>query len=231
MFLCQAPSRGADGGPAAWVRVVNRFPAGRGILSSERPRLFANHGRLTSEGRAQRPADLEHAAWTEPAVGCSTNRGGNRRDRARVEPSRQHVAREHEDRAAHPDGGHGSATRRLHGDRSETGGPPAPRFREVGGWLAACGETQAAQFSRWGLERRSIPAEPLRFAPFCVAFRSKYTRYSSLARLVSRAPRPHRENWPLSALTRVPPQAASPADPEADCECAVRGRGRNRDRR
>ena len=50
---------------------------------------------------------------------------------------------------------------------------------------------------------------PLRFAPFCVAFRSKYTRYSSLTRLVSRAPRPHRENWPLSALTRVPPQAVN----------------------
>ena len=48
--------------------------------------------------------------------------------------------------------------------------------------LAACGETQAA------FGRRSIPAEPLRFAPFCVAFRSKYTRYSSLTRLVSRAP-------------------------------------------
>ena len=67
--------------------------------------------------------------------------------------------------------------------------------------LTACGETQAAQFSRWGLERRCIPAEPLRFAPppgelaFCVAFRSKYTGYSSLTRLVSRAPRPHRENW------------------------------------
>ena len=46
--------------------------------------------------------------------------------------------------------------------------------------LAACGETHAAQFSRWGLERRCIPAEPP----------------------------PHREDWPLSALTRVPPQAA-----------------------
>ena len=53
--------------------------------------------------------------------------------------------------------------------------------------LTACGETQAAQFSRWGLERRCIPAEPRRFAAFCVAFRSKYTRYSSLTRLVSRA--------------------------------------------
>ena len=52
--------------------------------------------------------------------------------------------------------------------------------------LAACSGTQAA------FARRSIPAEPLRFALFCVAFRSKYTGYSSLTRLVSRAPRPHR---------------------------------------
>ena len=48
--------------------------------------------------------------------------------------------------------------------------------------LTACGETQAA------FERRCIPAEPRRFAALCVALRSKYTRYSSLARLVSRAP-------------------------------------------
>ena len=53
--------------------------------------------------------------------------------------------------------------------------------------LTACGQTHAA------FDRRSIPAEPLRFAAFCVAFRSKYTRYSSLTRLVSRAPhRPRR---------------------------------------
>ena len=71
--------------------------------------------------------------------------------------------------------------------------------------LTACGETQAA------FERRCIPPEPRRFAALCVAFRSKYTRYSSLTRLVSRAPRPHRENWPLSALTRVPPQAVNTA--------------------
>ena len=46
--------------------------------------------------------------------------------------------------------------------------------------LTACGETQAAQFSRWGL----LPHAPCQ-------------------------PDPHRENWasPLSALTRVPPQA------------------------
>ena len=41
--------------------------------------------------------------------------------------------------------------------------------------------------------RRCIPAEPRRFAPLIVAFRSEYTRYSSLTRLVSRAPhRPRR---------------------------------------
>ena len=79
--------------------------------------------------------------------------------------------------------------------------------------LTTCGETHAAQFSRWAFERRSIPPEPRRFAALCVAFRSKYTRASSpgggssLTRLVSRAPRPHRENWPTSALTRVPPPA------------------------
>ena len=71
--------------------------------------------------------------------------------------------------------------------------------------LTACGKTQAA------FGRRSIPPEPPRFAALCVALRSKYTRYSSLARLVSRAPRPHRENWPLSALTRVSPQAVTAA--------------------
>ena len=37
--------------------------------------------------------------------------------------------------------------------------------------------------------QRSIPAEPRRFAPLIVAFRSEYTRYSSLTRLVNRAPR------------------------------------------
>ena len=54
------------------------------------------------------------------------------------------------------------------------------RFR--GGELTACGKTHAA------FDRRYIPAEPRRFAPLIVAFRSKYTRYSSLTRLVSRAP-------------------------------------------
>ena len=76
--------------------------------------------------------------------------------------------------------------------------------------------THAAQFSRWGLGRRSIPAEPRRFAPLIVAFRSEYTRASSpgggssLTRLVSRAsPRPrrspgfHHRLLPIS--TREPP--------------------------
>ena len=43
--------------------------------------------------------------------------------------------------------------------------------------------------------RRSIPAEPRRCAPLIVALRSEYTRYSSLTRLVSRAPpRPRRSH-------------------------------------
>ena len=69
--------------------------------------------------------------------------------------------------------------------------------------LTAGGKTHAA------FDRRSIPPEPRRCAPLIVAFRSKYTRYSSLTRLVGRAPRPHRENWPVSALTWVPPQAVN----------------------
>ena len=54
--------------------------------------------------------------------------------------------------------------------------------------LTACGKTHAA------FDGRCIPAEPPRFAGLCVAFRSKYTRYSSLTRLVSRAPRPSRRS-------------------------------------
>ena len=58
---------------------------------------------------------------------------------------------------------------------------------------------------------------PRRCAPLFVAFRSEYTRASSpgggssLTRLVIRAPRPHREDWPTSALTRVPPPAVTRA--------------------
>ena len=48
--------------------------------------------------------------------------------------------------------------------------------------LAACDEAQAA------FERRCIPPEPRRCAALCVAFQSEYTGYSSLTRLVSRAP-------------------------------------------
>ena len=53
------------------------------------------------------------------------------------------------------------------------------RYEKSG--LAACGKTHAA------FDRRSIPPEPLRCTALCVAFRSKYTWYSSLTRLVSRA--------------------------------------------
>ena len=76
---------------------------------------------------------------------------------------------------------------------------------------------------RSGSERRCIPAELPRSARLIVALRSKYTRASSpgggssLARLVSRAPRPHREDWPLSALTPLRPQAAGGAK-----RCALR---------
>ena len=72
--------------------------------------------------------------------------------------------------------------------RSKPRSAPRPRGegsgtrRGRGAGLTACGKTHAA------FERRSIPPEPRRFAALCVAFRSKYTRYSSLTRLVSRAP-------------------------------------------
>ena len=70
-------------------------------------------------------------------------------------------------------------------------GYPAPRPFRSG--------VSAVLAPRSGSERRCIPAEPPRFAWLIVALRSKYTRASSpgggssLARLVSRAPRPHRE--------------------------------------
>ena len=96
--------------------------------------------------------------------------------------------------------------------------------------------THPGQFSRWGLlphapcqpgaspppgELASLGAHPgsttgrspRRFTSLIVALRSQYTRASSpgggssLTRLVSRTPRPHRENRPASALTRVPPPA------------------------
>ena len=59
---------------------------------------------------------------------------------------------------------------------------------------AACGETQAAQFSRWGLDRRSTTGfSPRRCAPLIVAFRSEYIGNSTLTRLVRRAlPAPRR---------------------------------------
>ena len=63
--------------------------------------------------------------------------------------------------------------------------PAANRITLVG--LTACGKTHAA------FDGRSIPPEPRRLAALIVAFRPKYTRYSSLTRLVGRAPhRPRR---------------------------------------
>ena len=63
-------------------------------------------------------------------------------------------------------------------------------FQLINERLTACGKTHTA------FDRRSLPAEPRRFAPLIVAFRSKYTWYSSLTRLVSRTPTgrtgPHR---------------------------------------
>ena len=93
-------------------------------------------------------------------------------------------------------------------------------FRDAGRFphrQAACRQSPVA------FERRCIPAELPRSARLIVALRSKYTRASSpgggssLARLVSRAPRPHREDWPLSALTPLRPQAAGGAK-----RCALR---------
>ena len=58
--------------------------------------------------------------------------------------------------------------------------------------LAACGQGHAA------FGERCIPAEPLHCVPLIVAFRSKYTRYSSLTRLVSRAPHSPRRSRHLA---------------------------------
>ena len=52
--------------------------------------------------------------------------------------------------------------------------------------LTACGKSHAA------FDARCIPAEPLAFGSLIVALRSKYTRYSSVARLVSEAHRASR---------------------------------------
>ena len=85
---------------------------------------------------------------------------------------------------------------------------------------------------RSGSERRCIPAELPRSARLIVALRSKYTRASSpgggssLARLVSRAPRPHREDWPLSALTPLCPPAAGGAKRWALRVTLSRGEGK-----
>ena len=79
--------------------------------------------------------------------------------------------------------------------------------------LTACGKTHAA------FGRRCIPPEPLRFAPFFVAFRSKYTRYSSLTRLVGRAPHQARRSRGfhhrlLTDRPRVPPAPRRLPPPE-----------------
>ena len=60
--------------------------------------------------------------------------------------------------------------------------------RGRGNPLTARGQSRAA------FDGRSIPPEPGRYAALIVAFRSKYTRYSSLTRLVSRASRPPRRS-------------------------------------
>ena len=93
--------------------------------------------------------------------------------------------------------------------------------------LAAGRQSSAAQFSRWGLERRSIPAkqpvvEPTRPSSSGGARPAMHpgqtacdeTRAAQFSRwgLLPHAPcqpDPHRENWasPASALTRVPPPA------------------------
>ena len=77
--------------------------------------------------------------------------------------------------------------------------------------LTACGKTHAA------FGRRCIPPEPLRFAPFFVAFRSKDTRYSSLTRLVGRAPhRPRRSReFHHRLLTPGPERTAGLGDLES----------------
>ena len=96
--------------------------------------------------------------------------------------------------------GKGAPTSGRHSPRSgRLAQDPSPGWRPSGR-LTACGKTHTA------FDRRSIPAkQPVmkparrsagdpsrltrRCAPLIVAFRSKYTRYSSLTRLVSHAPR------------------------------------------
>jgi len=72
----------------------------------------------------------------------------------------------------------------------------------------------AREKSHAAFERRCIPAEPGRYAALIVAFRSEYTRYSSLTRLVSRAPRRsrcsrHFLHRPLTAVLFIGLLAAS----------------------
>ena len=96
---------------------------------------------------------------------------------------------------------------------------PLVRHREVGRTLAACGKTHAAS------ARRCIPSEPPRFAGLRVAFRSKYTRYSSLTRLVSRTPTgrtgPHRARRSREFHHRLLVQGLLDADLDEDTRRAA----------
>ena len=65
----------------------------------------------------------------------------------------------------------------------------------------AAGEQDDAAFGQ-----RCIPPEPRRFAALVVALRSKYPRYSSLARLVSRAPHRPRRSRHLAHRLLSPPR-------------------------
>ena len=95
----------------------------------------------------------------------------------------------------------------------------AVRHREVGPTLAACGKTHAA------FDGRCIPSEPPRFAGLRVAFRSKYTRYSSLTRLVSRTPTgrtgPHRARRSREFHHRLLVQGLLDADLDEDTRRAA----------
>ena len=117
----------------------------------------------------------------------------------------------------------------------EPPGAAPVRSREA---ITACGKTHAVEMKFPGFCRRLVsveihqvflphapcqpgasPASALTRVPppavhhsaslrSALRFRNTLGPVSSLTRLVSRAPRPHRENWPVSALTRVSPQAA-----------------------
>ena len=208
--------RGLAGRSSGHVRAEGSFPRRRGRTAQR------NLGHAVASPIA---APFSNLLALRPGGGCRFSRGADSNVPIHRGPARRNGCRSALARPAHsPDRVARSA---LPATPAGGGGGRRRPFPLAGAspGLTACGETHAAQFSRWGLERRCIPAEPRRFASLIVALRSKYTRYASLARLVSRAPRPHRENWPLSALTRVPPQAVKRGD------AGVPERGRNRGRR